>query len=245
MLIYRGLAGSQLYGTATPESDIDYIEVHLPTLAQIFGLGDKYASFKQTLGEEDISRFGVNQFMRLLARGNPNALETMFCPENRIEYIHPSFRRLIAGEEQTMSGVAAILRKTSVVKAHLGFAIQQSGKMLPAKAKYAGPRRTALFDKYGYDTKYAAHAIRLVYQCRQLLQDGYIEYPYPQSMIDHLLKIRNGERLLVSVREEFARELTIVQEIGQTQCVITDDDKSDVINQRLLQFYIDIGYALG
>ena len=244
MLIYKGLAGSQLYGTALPESDTDYVEVHLPSKEQIFGLDDKYSKYKQTLGEEDISRFGVNQYMKLVRKANPNVLETIFCPANRIEHIHPAFRPLVSGEEQTMPGVTAILNKKNIVSAHLGFAIQQCNKMLPAKAKWAGPRREVLFEKYGYDVKYAAHAVRLVHQCLDLLERGYIEYPYKQSVITLLKIIREGTMKLGEVREIFADGLKRVQDMEKTDCAITDEDKTPEINQRLLTFYRQVDYAV-
>jgi predicted nucleotidyltransferase len=243
MLLYRGLAGSQLYGTATPESDTDYVEVYRPSVEDIFGLGDKWKGFAQTLGDEDVSRFGVNQFMKLVGKGNPNVLETLFCTPDKIQYINPNFRTLISGEDQTMSGLAALLHKKSVVKAHLGFALQQSKKMLPAKAKWAGPRREALFKKYGYDVKYAAHAVRLTHQCLDLLERGFVEYPYKQSVIVLLTMIKEGKMELKWVRDVFARGLERVQAMEQTDCAIDDDDKTDEINRRLISFYKNTGYA--
>jgi predicted nucleotidyltransferase len=232
-----------LYGTATPRSDTDYIEVHLPTKDQIFGLGDKWATFPQTLGEHDVSRFGVNQYIKLLAKGNPNVLETIFCPEDRMEVCHDAFRTLAAGEEQTMPGVAAILHKDSIIHAHLGFAIQQTNKMMPAKAKWAGPRREALFDQYGYDVKYAAHAIRLVHQCLEVLDTGYISYPYQPAMVTYLQDIRKGKYKLQEIRDKFAYELKRVEHMKKLDCAINNEDKTSIINGRLIAFYETMGYA--
>ncbi len=244
LLVYRALAGSQLYGTASPDSDTDWVEVYLPSRESIFGIDDKWGRYKQDTGEEsDVSRFGINQFMKLLGKGNPNVLETCFCPTNRIEHLNVAFSTLISGDEQTMTGLAAILNKTSVVKAHLGFAIQQVNKMMPSKAKWTGPRREALFKKYGYDVKYAAHAVRLTYQCEQLLSKGYIEYPYPPFIVKMLASIRAGEKTLKEVRDWFNSGLTLVQELEKTQCAITDEDKRPEINRRLIRFYEEVGYA--
>jgi len=243
MRIYRGLGGSQLYGTAIADSDIDYIEVHLPTRDQIFGLGNKWEKIPQTLGEHDVSRFNVNQYIKLLAQGNPNVLETIFCPEDKMEICHNAFRTLVAGEDQTMPGLAAIFHKDNIIQAHLGFAIQQTNKMMPAKAKWAGPRREALFKKYGYDVKYASHAIRLVHQCLELLELGYVTYPYSPDIIKLLRDIRKGKYKLQEVRDMFAYELGRVEHMKEYDCAINNEDKRPIINQRLIAFYKEMEYA--
>jgi len=235
-LIYKGLAGSQLYGTATPESDTDYVEVYLPYKTDIFGLGDKWKGMTQETGDEDFQRFKVNQYVKLLCKGNPNVLETVFCPPYGIVYTHDAWTIVT-------DNVAALLSKTSIIKSHLGFAIQQLSKMLPASAKDAGPRRRVLCEKYGYDVKYAAHAIRLCHQCSEILFRGFIQYPYQLEFADHLLDIRAGKFTLAEVREEFAERMAKVQKQEQGDCFLNDDNKTSEANVRLYRFYKEIGYA--
>lgn len=50
--------------------------------------------------------------------------------------------------------------------------------------------RTELFTKYGYDTKFGMHCVRLLFEGIELLETGNLEFPLKQK--DLLLEIRNG-----------------------------------------------------
>ena len=51
--------------------------------------------------------------------------------------------------------------------------------------------RQELVDKYGYDTKYAMHIIRLLFECDELLSTGRLLFP--SNRADYLQHIRRGE----------------------------------------------------
>ncbi len=76
-IIFKTIAGSQLYGTSTPTSDVDIRGVcHMPPEALI-GL----QGFEQYQDEKnDTSIFGLNKFCTLAAQCNPNIVEILFAP---------------------------------------------------------------------------------------------------------------------------------------------------------------------
>ena len=54
-----------------------------------------------------------------------------------------------------------------------------------------GAGRTDIIEKYGYDTKFAYHTIRLLETARDLIQKGELKVRRPNG--DFLRQIRNGE----------------------------------------------------
>jgi len=57
--------------------------------------------------------------------------------------------------------------------------------------KNRNPERAKLEEKYGYDTKHAAHLMRLITEGKELLTTGFITFPRPDAEL--LLDIRNGK----------------------------------------------------
>ena len=51
-------------------------------------------------------------------------------------------------------------------------------------------QRQDLVEKYGYDTKFAMHYVRLLYECKELLSQKRLTLPLPEK--DLLIKIRTG-----------------------------------------------------
>jgi hypothetical protein len=56
--------------------------------------------------------------------------------------------------------------------------------------KTRNPARSALEEKYGYDTKHAYHLVRLIRMCREILTTGIVQVKRPDR--EELLAIRNG-----------------------------------------------------
>ena len=56
--------------------------------------------------------------------------------------------------------------------------------------KTRNPARSALEEKYGYDTKHAYHLVRLIRMCREILTTGIVNVKRPDR--EELLSIRNG-----------------------------------------------------
>lgn len=79
MLMYRGLRGSHLHGFATPTSDLDYIEVWDRTTRR-----QKIDSSVEP--PTDTVYVGLSEFMRWAVSGSPMALETIFSPDEAIEF---------------------------------------------------------------------------------------------------------------------------------------------------------------
>jgi hypothetical protein len=84
------------------------------------------------------------------------------------------------------------------VKPFLGFADDQMKRLLGQKGQ-KNVHRAELEYKYGYDTKYAMHVIRLYGEAKELMEHGCITLPRPNR--DELIDIRRGKYSLTEIRE--------------------------------------------
>jgi hypothetical protein len=63
------------------------------------------------------------------------------------------------------------------------------------------PKRPELIDAYGFDTKYAAHSLRLAIQGFELINEGDIFLPMKPEHIELILAVREGKLTLERVSE--------------------------------------------
>lgn len=96
LLLFEYVRGSQLYGLSRPESDEDHGGVYIEPLDALLGTG---IGFPEDVHDEtnDESWFSLRKYMGLLLNSNPNVLESLYVPEDKIIYKHPVFD-LILGE---------------------------------------------------------------------------------------------------------------------------------------------------
>jgi len=90
--ILRIKFGSHLYGTDTPESDLDYKAIYLPSPREIV-LGNYKKTIQKTRPKADCERntkddidieiFSLDRFLELLMEGQTVALDVLFSPEFR------------------------------------------------------------------------------------------------------------------------------------------------------------------
>lgn len=83
--------GSHLYGTNTPESDLDFKGIYLPTARQIvLGQGKHNVSTsrlkkefeKNSKDDVDSETFSLKEYLKLLCEGQTVALDMLFSPES-------------------------------------------------------------------------------------------------------------------------------------------------------------------
>lgn len=81
---------------------------------------------------------------------------------------------------------------------------------LKGQTGYMGQKRKALVEKHGFDTKNAAHTIRLLRMRVEFLRDG--ELRVWRKDAPELLEIKRGERSLESIEEETERLFKAAEE---------------------------------
>lgn len=87
--ILKAIVGSQAYGTATPESDIDHKGIYVQPIQEIVS----YNRYKQQyeVGKDECY-YEVARFLHLLGTANPTMIELLYIPEDCIVALTPEFR---------------------------------------------------------------------------------------------------------------------------------------------------------
>ena len=97
LLGYKYIRGSQLYNTALPDgqSDVDYGGVYIQPTNELIGLPSYY---EPQVSDEthDTTYYELGRWVELLMKANPNALESLFVPEDKIVgKVHPAIQLII------------------------------------------------------------------------------------------------------------------------------------------------------
>jgi uncharacterized protein len=208
----HGYRGSVAHGMYMPSSDPDSIDDKdtmafcVPPLDYYYGLSEFGSRGTQEIkrGEWDIVVYEARKALRLLAQGNPNVLSMLWLPDNMMLRVTDAGRLLLAHRDLFVG--------RHVYKPFVGYAKQQLYKMEHgAHNGYMGERRKALVARHGYDTKNAAHLIRLLRMGIEFLRDGELNvhrYDAPE-----LLTIKRGGWSLEHVQREAARLFHRAEEV--------------------------------
>jgi len=104
---------------------------------------------------------------------------------------------------------------------------------------YMGEKRKALVTKFGYDTKNAAHCIRLLRTCIEFLNTGVLNVCRDEDA-EELMEIKLGKRSLGSVEAE-AKDLIIKATYAKGRSVLPekpDYDKINLVTKQIVYDYI-------
>lgn len=144
--IFYGISGSQAYGLATPESDVDFRGICIAPKEYHLGLNQ----FNQRVTKEpDETIFEFKKFTKLCIDNNPNILELLFLPEDCILKETSTWKRLseVRNEflskksKHTYSGYAFSQLKR--VKTHRGYLL--GGEVFkPSRADFGLPESKSL-----------------------------------------------------------------------------------------------------
>lgn len=199
--ILRVATGSTLYGTSLPDNHDRYeIGICIPPPEYIIAtkrftqFGDKRAlsAERSKSGDLHLTVFALRQWMDLAMKGRLKALETLFTPSNMRVMMTEYGLDLLARPE--------LLVSRAVGHSCLGFVSSQRG-VLTRDDHNKHTSQPELSEEFGYDPKYAYHAIRVGLEGIQLMDQGTITLPLDYRDREQLLEIRRGEYTLNEVLE--------------------------------------------
>lgn len=204
--ILLAFRGSIAHGTYEPNTDprsiddIDLMGIAVPGIEYYLGL-DTYGSrgtFEIMRDPWDIVVYEARKAIDLLRKGNPNILSLLWLPEEMYVHVEHPGRRLIENRR--------FFACRSVYNPFIGYARGQLMKMERAVFEgYMGEKRKRLVTEHGYDTKNAAHLIRLLRLGIEFLQTGEMTVDRRAAGdADELLRIKHGEWPLQVVKDRAA-----------------------------------------
>lgn len=192
-LLFRMEVGSSAYGTSVEGSaDYDEVGIFAETWDQWIGIssGDETINYRperaqgerSQAGDYDLVVHSARKWARLCASGNPSMLAALYGP---VTY---------AAMDAPMPPRDAFFSKRAI-SAFLGYAKQQRERVEGVRGgKHTN--RPELVEKYGFDTKYAMHMVRLGVQGIEYMKTGKLVLPIQEPFGQVLRDIRVGEYTL-------------------------------------------------
>ena len=218
LLAYRG---SIAHGMYVPQEDPDSIDdkdvmgVFVAPYQHYIGFPKK--EHKEVAYKEwDVVCYELRKLIGLLLKGNPNVLSLLWVPDHHVIYERTGGALLRANKH--------IFVSKKVYHSFNGYAYSQFKKMTKFKFEgYMGKKRKGLVEKFGYDTKNAAHLIRLLKMGIKFLTEGtlYVE----RADAEQLLSIKRGEWELAKVKEEAERLFILAEETYVKSTLPAEPDK--------------------
>lgn len=215
MLGHRGSVAHGMYVPNTdPHSidDIDLMAVCCPPVDYYFGLKEYGSRGTREITSDpfDVVVYEARKFIGLLAQGNPNVLSLLWLDE----YV----KLTRAGKLLVDSRDLFMCRH--VYHSFVGYAHGQLERMTRHEHKgYMGEKRKRLVQQFGYDTKNAAHLVRLLRMGIEALQTGRLQVKRPDA--EELLSIKRGALSLEQV-QAMAADLFEECRAARDACTLPD-----------------------
>lgn len=232
-LLYRTVVGSRAYGIHMPESDTDRMGVCIQPLNKVVGK-EGFEQFTENTPEGQITIYALDKWMQLVLKGNPTVTEILWTPDSLIECLEmPFFASIYAQRKHWIS------KRT--VKSHLGYLEAQRSRLVPSSGNHhgRGNPRMQLVEKHGYDTKFAAHAVRLGVMGEMMAREHRYELPLASAMQHDLLSIRRGEWTLAQVEAKIDQATRDVER-ALAVTTLPDEPNWQLADQMVSKLYLEV-----
>jgi hypothetical protein len=153
---------------------------------------------------------------------NPNMISSLFLPPQCI--MHTSIVGNMIREKRHL-----FLHK-GCWHHFKGYAFSQLAK-ITTKEPEENSRRAAIVEEHGYDTKFAYHLVRLLYEVEQILTTGDLDL---RRNAEELKSIRRGEWPVEKVRDFFAAKEKALERIYEECTILPWGPREPEIKQLLL-----------
>lgn len=190
--ILLGLVGSTVHGvTVESADDRDEMGICIEPPEYVAGLRvfDQWVYRTQPEGARsgpgDIDRtvYSLRKWCRLALAGNPTVMLLLHVPDDQCSVLEEPGRTLRANKQWFASRRAG--------HAYLGYMQRQRDRMTGERGQMR-VNRPELIERYGFDTKYAGHVLRLGYQGIEFLEHGGLTLPMRSPERTRVLDVRNG-----------------------------------------------------
>ena len=236
--IVRTICGSGVHGMAIAGTDDhDEMGVYVERPEQVMGLmptSGHYVSRTQPEGvrsgpgDTDLTIYSLRKFMKLAVAGNPTILTLLYAPEDAVLVCSEIGDELRALAPQIVSDRAGWR--------FLGYLDGQRDRMTGAGNQARVPNRPELIAAYGYDTKYASHALRLGLQGIEIAQTGKLTLPLADGPLTMCMDVKRG---LVDYKEALRRvdevRAHLFEAMNHGARVLRSEPDMDVVNSWMIR----------
>lgn len=188
--ILRGVVGSTCHGTAIEgQDDRDEMGIFIEPPEYVCGLTrrdhyvyrDQPEGVRSQPGDLDLVMYSLRKFCGLAERGHPSIILLLWLPN----YIN----RTVIGMQLVAMRDAFVSKQSG--KRFLGYLADQKKKLKGELAHTT--KRPELVAKYGYDTKFAMHALRLGIEGIELMTNRRLTLPVAEPNLTTLRAVRLGK----------------------------------------------------
>lgn len=169
------LGGSHLYGTNTPDSDVDVRGVFMNTEPSfILGL-DRFdhqisvQKAKDGVEGHDLNLKEVRHYFELCSKSNTEALESLFAPDEAFRQVSPEWERI-------RSFRGALFDSDRLFDVLRGYAQGEFRLVSGERPGKIGEKRAKGLQMFGYSPRNMVH-------CLRLLQTGILFYRYGMYIV--------------------------------------------------------------
>lgn len=205
---YRGsIAHNMFVPKSNPDSidDKDTMAIYVPPKEYYLGLKTSGSRGTQEIKKDewDIVAYEAKKAISLLLQGNPNVLSMLWVEPNHYIHISPAGQLLLSHRN--------MFNGKHIYRSFVGYAYSQLKKMETfERYGHMGEKRKELIQRFGYDTKNAAHLVRLLRMGIEFLTEG-VFYIFRHDA-SQLLEIKSGKWTLTEVKTEADRLFKSVEE---------------------------------
>jgi uncharacterized protein len=226
--ILRGTVGSTMLGTAVDgQDDRDEMGVCIEPAEYVCGLSQFEQYIYRTQpegvrsgpGDLDLVIYSLRKYCRLATQGNPSILVLLWLPE----YITMT----TTGQELVELRDAFVSREAGW--RFIGYLRSQRQALTGEKTKKVS--RPDLVEKYGFDCKFAMHALRLGLQGIEYLTERRLVLPIPEPNLSLLRSVRTGQVPLKDTLSMIVETESRLRDLAELSSAVPD-------RQRINQFLI-------
>jgi hypothetical protein len=226
-IILRTQVGSGVHGVSVKDQDDrDEMGICVEPAEYVVGLRrfEQYeyrtqpAGVRSGPGDLDLIVFSLRKWLRLALQGNPTVLLPLFVPESEVVTATAHGEYLRAHPELVLSRRAG--------PRFAGYLRSQRRRLL---AGGTHTNRPELVGRYGFDTKFAYHMVRLGLQGVEMLGEGRVTLPMPEPWRGWLTDLRLGRHTrqeALDAAEDLENQLAGLMETSPLPAV-PDRDRAD------------------
>ncbi len=205
LLGYRGSLAHGMYIESTDPNSIDdhdYMGVFLASPSHYIGVKSELETVETFIDIVDLVEYELLKYAGLLLKSNPNVVSLLWLSDQFYIKRTPAGEVLIKNRD--------LFSSREAYHSFCGYANSQLSKMHKKSDRgFRGEKRKELWEKFGYDTKNAAHCIRLLRMGCEFLETGKMNVNRAGIDASELLGIKTGlwsmERVVSEARRLFGR----------------------------------------
>lgn len=235
--ILRCEVGSTVHGVGVGTDDRDELGICLEPPEYVIGLRyfeqyeyrTKPTGVRSEAGDLDLTIYSLRKFASLALKGNPTILLLLNVPDEKCV--------ILTGPGRMLRAISWAFASKKAGAAFLGYMQQQRQRLMGERGQM-NVHRPELVEKYGYDTKYAGHILRLGFQGIEYMNTGKFTVPMVESERDYIVAVRNGEVDLNTMLTK-AGELEAELKDAVSSSILPDQPEYETVNSFLVSTYLN------